>query len=113
MGQMTPNLLRVNGMHLYWSNSGSMTIWRSDLTGGTAMQIASTTAPATGLAADNVNVYWTDSTAGTINYAPIGGGGSTTAYVTQGMSSSPMRLVRDTQSLYWIQNSSIWRVALP
>jgi hypothetical protein len=50
---------------------------------------------------------------GTISYAPIGGGGVTTVYVTQGASSSPMRLVRDTKSLYWIKDSSIWRVALP
>jgi hypothetical protein len=113
MSQSTPNLLRVNGTFLFWSNSGGMTIMRSQLTGASPIQVASTSAPATGLAADAVNAYWTDSTAGTVNYAPIGGGGSTTPYVTQGVSTDPMRLVRDTKSLFWIHSGVIWRVALP
>jgi hypothetical protein len=114
MAQATPNLLRVDGMHLYWSNSGTKTLWKGDLpAGANKQQIASTANAATGLAADAVNVYWTDSVTGTVNYAPIGGGGMTTTYVTQGTSPNPMRLVRDGASLYWIYKSSIYRVALP
>jgi hypothetical protein len=114
LNQATPNLVRVDGTHLYWSNSGTKTLWRADLPGGAnKAQIASTANAAAGLAADAVNVYWTDSMLGTVNYAPNGGGGSPTPYVTLGASSMPMRLVRDNASLFWIHNNSIWRVALP
>jgi hypothetical protein len=110
----TPNLLRVDGTYLFWSYSGTKTIMRADLNGSSNMQIANSGATAAdGLAADAVNVYWTNSAAGTVSYAPIGGGGSTTMYVMQSPSASPMRLVRDTRSLFWINGNSIWRVALP
>lgn len=111
--QATPNILRVQGTFLYWSNSGTMAIMRAPIPGSSPMQVASTNAPAAGLAADNVNVYWTDPSTGTVNYAPVGGGGSTTAYVTQGMTSKPMSLVRDGKSLFWLHEDTIWRVALP
>jgi hypothetical protein len=113
VSQATPTLLRVDGTHLYWVNSGSKTIWRSTLAGASSGQIASTTDAADGLAADSVYVYWTDSAAGTVNYAPIGGGGPATPYVTQSASTTPMLLVRDSKSLYWTNSGSIYRVALP
>ncbi len=113
-GQATPNLLRVNGTNLYWTNKGTNTIQKGSLTGAAvAKQMASTTNTADGIAADAVNVYWTDSTNGTVNYAPITGSGPNTPYVTMGASAAPMRLVRDAGFLYFSHQGSIYRVALP
>jgi hypothetical protein len=112
--QATPNLLRVDGTFLYWSNSGTKTIQRASLADASnTKQMASTTNAADGLAADAVNVYWTDSATGTLNYAPITGAGPSTAYVTLGTSIAPMRLVRDTGFLYFTHRGAIHRVALP
>lgn len=108
-----PNLVRSNGNFLFWSNSGSGTIARADNHANAPMQVASPANAADGLAADSVNVYWTDTATGTVFYAPAGGGGSTTPYVVLGKSTSPMRLVRDKASLFFVHGSSIYRVALP
>jgi hypothetical protein len=112
-GQGTPTLLRVNGSYLYWVNSGPMTISRCLTAGSSPAQVASANHAPDGLAADAVYVYFTDSTAGTISYAPIGGGGPVTPYVTQTASATPMLLVRDSKSLYWNNGTSLYRVALP
>lgn len=111
--QATPNLLRVDGTNLYWSNSGTKTIQRGGLGGGTPKQLASAASAADGLAADAVNVYWTETATGKLSYAPITGAGPTTAYVTLGASTVPMRLVRDTGFLYFSHGTAIYRVALP
>ena len=114
LNQGTPTLLRVNGAYLYWVNSGPMTIARCMTAGcASAAQVASANHAPDGLAADAVNVYFTDSTAGTISYAPIGGGGPVTTYVTQTTSTTPMLLVRDSKSLYWNNGTTLYRVALP
>jgi len=112
--QATPTLLRIDGTFIHWFDSGTKAIERQSLTGSTAKQLATTADAITGLAADPVNVYWTDPTAGVLSYAPITGSGPNTAYVSSlGPSSSPMRLVRDSAFLYFTHNAAIYRVALP
>jgi hypothetical protein len=112
--QATPNLIRVHGDSVYWSNSGTKTIQRST-TGSaqTPKQMASTPSAADALAADAVNVYWTESATGTLAYAPITGAGPNTPYVTLGPSAVPMRLARDTAFLYFSHKGAIYRVAVP
>lgn len=113
LNQQTPTLLRVNGTYLYWVNAGPMTISRCLTTGSTPAQVTSANHAPDGLAADSVYVYFTDSTDGTVSYAPIGGGGPITTYVTQAASATPMLLVRDAKFLYWNNGTSLYRVALP
>lgn len=113
-GEAGPSLLRIDGPHLFWANAGDKKIQRSTKgTVGAITPLATTTNAASGLAADAVNVYWTDPVLGTVNFAPRTGTGPNTAYVTLGPSSSPMRLVRDTGFLFFTHNGGIYRVALP
>lgn len=112
--EASPVLVRVDGMNLFWANSGDKKINRSSLgSKGAVTPLATAANEPSGLAADAVNVYWTDSTLGTVNYAPRTGSGPNSTYVTLGPSSSPMRLVRDTGFLYFSHNGGIYRVALP
>jgi hypothetical protein len=91
-----------------------MTIRRMTPGGSNPSTVVNTAHPVAGLVADGVNAYWTDSTSGTISYAPIGGVGTTTLYVNlNGSSMNPMRMVSDGVSLIWLYNNSIYRVALP
>jgi hypothetical protein len=110
-GQPMPWSPRVDGKFLYWSNFGSKTIWRAPIGGGAPSAVVGTITSAQGLAADSVNVYWTDGEA--LSYAPIAGG-PTVVYVPKAGNWGPSRLVRDTKSLFfWILNGSIYRIALP
>jgi hypothetical protein len=114
-GEAGPVLIRIDGAHLFWANSADKKIQRSNKgdNAGTITPLATTANAATGLAADALNVYWTDPVLGTVNFAPRTGTGPNTPYVTLGASSSPMRLVRDVGFLYFTHNGGIYRVALP
>ncbi len=113
-GQATPNALRVDGNYVYWFNSGTKTVVRATINGPTPKQLAAPSNAVDALAADAVNVYFTEHATGNLSYAPITGAGPTTPYVTNlGPSSTPMRLVRDTAFLYFSHNTGIYRVALP
>lgn len=114
--QDTPNLLRVDGNNVYWSNSATKKLLRGPTGSVTTPKPLTTTANAAeGLAADAVNVYWTESATGTVNFAPVAGTGSgpNTPYVILGPSTQPMHLVRDTGFLYFTHKGGIYRVALP
>jgi hypothetical protein len=116
-GSAGPTLVRVYGTgasgHLFWSNAGTPTLWRSSLSVSAAKQIASPATAADAIAVDALNIYWTESATGTISYAPSSGSGSTTTYVTMGASADPMLMVADKQFLYFTWSTGVYRVALP
>jgi hypothetical protein len=63
-----------------------------------------------GLAADGINVYWTDSGNNTINGIPRSGGASVVLAMNQ---FSPMRIAVDGTSLYWSNNLGAAIMTMP
>ena len=108
---MTPCQVAVDGVHVYWTDTGSDTIGRANLDGGspTANFTPAVGTPG-GVASDGVHVYWTDTSEGTIGVVGVDGSGVNQNLIT-GLA-SPKGIAVDAGHIYWTAGTTIGRANL-
>jgi len=110
---VTPYGLTVVGQYIYWSNSGSNTIGRSNLNGTGANQnfIKGVSGP-NGVAVNGQYVYWANEGTNSIGRANLDGTDVNTNFITG--ANAPEGIAIDSQYIYWVNHNghSIGRASL-
>jgi hypothetical protein len=112
-GQCAPLSIAVNDSAVFWTNYGGDAVMRQDIPHGQPSLVAKAEIPAY-VAADNMNVYWTSSTA--VLRAPISGGPVTTMIELVPDSGAPIRcqpgpIALNSTSLYFALDFKIMRMS--
>lgn len=92
--------IAVDSTSVYWAGSGSGDgeVWEVPLGGGAPVDLASGQSLPCDVAVDLTNVYWADSTGGTVMEVPLSGGAPVTLASGQ---SKPAGIAVDSTSVYW------------
>jgi hypothetical protein len=94
--QDSPLAITVDGTNVYWANSA--TIMKMSLDDGGIATLASGQDPEE-IAVDSVRIYWTDLFAGTVQSAPLAGGGPVKPLV--GGEAAPAFIATDGRNVYF------------
>jgi hypothetical protein len=109
------NAIGASGGVVYWTEGDGMRVSMilSTNAGGSSTPLASNQARPLGLALDTGNalVYWTDSMAGTVMRAPLGGGGSPAIAASSpagvdGSADNISAIAFDATYLYWLDSTA-------
>jgi hypothetical protein len=94
-----PDALAVDADHLYWSDAMAGAIFRSDLQGQHAAQLASGIGTVAFLTLDATNLYFADNRKGTVSQVPVTGGSVTTLFSKS--TATPQGVAVDAHDVYW------------
>jgi cysteine-rich repeat protein len=100
-GQSYPISIAVDATSVYWTNSGSGTVMKVPISGGTPIVLASSQSYPLSIVVDATNAYWASS--GTVMKVPILGGTPTALASGQ---SGLFGVAVDATSVYWTTDSA-------
>jgi hypothetical protein len=108
-GQLGPAGIAVDATHAYWTTGTGGTVMSAPLAGGPATMLAQVgNGNLAGIAVDSSSVYFTDiGGTRTVFKVPLAGGTATPIATGQ---NSPMRIVVDQTSAYWVTVDSVVKV---
>jgi hypothetical protein len=104
-----PGPLVLNGLTIYWSDTGLELIATVPTAGGTPKTLVSGVA-AKGLFVRGPWLYFTDGAGGTLSKVPLDGGAVVTIVPDAGLGAGPT--VTDGANVYWLSGNGIWYVPL-
>jgi hypothetical protein len=107
--QDQPDQILVDAHNVYWTSSGDGSIWKSDKTSPTPMNLAGPFAAGRlYMRVDSTNVYFPEAATNIVNRVPIAGG-VVTAVTTPSQALGALAI--DEQSLYFVTGSDSGEIA--